>query len=258
MRASPLLFPVIAVVPLVGAAAIRIPDLFGGPLVVLIGGYFLIAAFALLPHRSSVFALGWWLLALVSLVPPMLPSVAVPGVGVFRIPVVSGPWVWWVGAGLSLAWWWVWFRAPVTFAYSSDDPPETEPVEVVEAVPEPRFSGPLRVIPDTVKMLPLGVDRVAPQLTDENADAGIADMLLDVWPKGAAALHLDEVADLLRMSGAESRDVREALTSEGVTVADRVGRRRNGKSISKPGVRLEDVEEASQRDRDPSRAVTTA
>ena len=118
--------------------------------------------------------------------------------------------------------------------------------------PEPP-TGPLRV-PYPYVAVPLGVDRVRPE---PDPVLGVADALLEVWPDGAPALHLDEVGALLRMSGSSTRDVRDTLTEEGVTVTDRVGRRRDGRSITKPGVRVEHVREASQHHNSPSRDVTT-
>lgn len=213
MRVAPVTVPLIAVAPLVGAAAIRIPDVFGGPLVVVVVGYVAVFVFAVLPHRSGVFAMGWWLIAAATLIPPLLPTVVVPGAGSFRVPTLPAMVAWWVGAALAVGWWIVWLREPVVDAFRSDQP------EPVAAPPQARpASGPLR---EPVKVTLAGMATEFTTETDvPGPDDSWAGRVASVWPderrRPGGKMAVVELAELLTESPA---DVEAGLVGEGVVVA---------------------------------------
>ena len=233
MRLSPLVaVPVVAAAPLVGAAAISFPGVFGGPIVVLVVGYAVPFVAAVVSRAAGGFAAGWWLLAFAALVPPMLPVVIVPGVGTFRVPAFTGTVAWWVGAGLSVAWWVVLLHRPVVDAFRTGSEDE---VDDCDPVPDPvrhvrdltRTEVPVAGVPlraDGVREVPLARDRYADVVIgdpDEDDDDGsIRARLARVWParrreSGSSATHVCDLAELLHMS---ELDLLSELEGAGVKV----------------------------------------
>lgn len=213
MRVAPVTVPLIAVAPLVGAAAIRIPDVFGGPLVVVVVGYVAVFVFAVLPHRSGVFAMGWWLIAAATLIPPMLPTVVVPGAGSFRVPTLPAMVAWWVGAALAVGWWIVWLREPVVDAFRSDQP------EPVAAPPQARpAAGPLRE-PAPIGRASMAVDFM-PKSDEDAEPESFVDRVAALFPerrrteKGKVS-----IKDIAQRFSMTPSDVEVALAEVGVPVA---------------------------------------
>ena len=234
MRLSPLVaVPVVAAAPLVGAAAISFPGVFGGPIVVLVVGYAVPFVAAVVSRAAGGFAAGWWLLAFAALVPPMLPVVVIPGVGTFRVPAFTGTVAWWVGAGLSVAWWVVLLHRPVVDAFRTGSEDE---VDDCDPVPDPvrhvrdltRTEVPVAGVPlraDGVREVPLARDRYADVVIgdpnkDNEDELSLLDQVADLFPdrrrSETGKVSVRDVADRLDMTVPE---VAGRLAQDGVPVA---------------------------------------
>lgn len=238
-----------AVAPLLGWAAVSLPQSTGDRLGMVAAGFFLALAGTALPRGLGLFVLAWWLGMIVVYVPPLSPQIAdALGLPVLAVPSVPDVVVRPVAVALTCGWWWValahTIRAMLEPAPDTDDGPEDaaddappaakktpirevrrEPGEMYQADPngaimvghgEPLPPAAATRAPVSIRQ-PVMVDLDDGQDTPDD-DSWTA-RAASVWPTdrrhGGGKVSIVDLAHLL---GEDPATVADGLTSEGVDV----------------------------------------